>query len=160
MHKFLTIGIENIDKNKFVAPKNRDFIKPAGGLWASPYTPDEEYSSVWHEWCDFNMPGWIKEYGVVFELKSDTKILVIDSLEDLKNCCTKYGINTSLGKVLDFEKIAINYDCIFLTTNGEISTRYEHEYSLYGWDVESLLVLNIDCVFNSYKVNIDLPDIY
>lgn len=158
MQKFLTIGIDSIDKNKFVNVKNENFVKPAGGLWASPYTPNEEYQSSWHEWCNYNMPEWIKDYGVVFELKFQTKILIIDTIEDVNKTFESYGINND--SVLDFEKISKDYDCIYLTQRGENITRFNRKYSLYGWDVESLLVLNIDCIFNSYKIKVDLPDIF
>lgn len=158
--KFLTIGIKSIDKDKFIEPKNNNFVKPTGGLWASPYTPGNMCISPWYEWCSYEMPHWIENHGVVFELKDNAKVLVINSKEDLKKTFEKYKYDSDIAifQILDFEKIAQDYDCIYLTARGEMVTRFSHDYTLYGWDVESLLVLNIDCVINSYKINIDLPE--
>lgn len=75
-------------------------------------------------------------------LKEDAKIFVINSLEDLKNS----PLNNEHGeKVLDFERISKKYDAIWLTEKGLNQTHYAYPLDLYGWDCETVLILNNDC---------------
>lgn len=118
MYKYITLGIDEIKKNCWREIKNRkDAInKPLGGLWSSPYTPGEKYLSEWHEFSS----DW---------LTYDTNDAVIFNL-------------------IDYEKISKDYDAIELTSRGEIETRFIPSTleSLYGWDVPTLLVLNLNAV--------------
>lgn len=154
--RFLNIGISNLDKDKWVAPTNAKYgNKPIGGLWGSPLAIRGKFASPWHEWCYYEMPHWILEDCVTFELKEDTRIYEIDCLEDLEILVSNYKIPTTpeteiitrLESLLDFEKIARDYDAIYLTDRGEASTRFSVP-SLYGWDCESILILNFDCITN------------
>lgn len=132
------------------------FNKPIGGLWASPYTANEKYKSSWHRWLEYEMPHWMREYGVVFTLKKESKIFTIDSSEDLKYLMDNYKCSRSHLKhfsILDFEKIKKDYDGIFLTNEGQWETRLSLEYNLYGWDVECLLLLNFQCIEEQEKLS-------
>lgn len=46
---------------------------------------------------------------------------------------------------LDYEKLAEVYDGMLLTEKGETTTRYS-PISLYGWDCESIVLFNLDCI--------------
>jgi len=42
----------------------------------------------------------------------------------------------------DYEECATRYDAIHLTDRGQWATRMTHPKNLYGWDCESVLILN------------------
>jgi predicted RNA-binding Zn-ribbon protein involved in translation (DUF1610 family) len=138
-------------------------VKPDGGLWASPYTPKGEFISSWHEWCYYNQPEWIKNDAVILTLKSDAKIYIIDCLRDFEILCENIGFLNFLDlkflKFLDFEKASTMYDAIFLTARGQRETRYSIPYSLYGWDCESILIMNYDIIDNWCYERIDFLDV-
>ena len=124
---------DKFEKEKFIPIRNADFLKPKGGLWASPV--DSEYG-----WCD-----WCKEedFGNLetnFQFEFDGNILVIDSLPDLKEIL--WLDYKSYFPLPDFETIlAIGYDGIFLTEKGQRDTRFSKP-SLYEWDCECVLIMN------------------
>ena len=142
MMKYINLGCGNsFDPLKFVEPKNRPkFCKPWGGLWGSP----ENSKFGWERWCE--MEGFRiernKESRFKFTLDPDAKIYVINSIPDL--LAVPYKIRKWEDEdLIDFEKMALEYDAIFLTVKGEQETRFSWEsgMSLYGWDCESILVL-------------------
>lgn len=116
--------------------------KPIGGLWASSYTPNNKYVSEWHNFLVKEM-GKNPSFGTVFKLKKDAKVYQIHTLEDLIKLPFK---KSTWREELDFEKIQILYDGIYLSNEGQWNTRLTQPYNLYGWDVESLLILNYDCI--------------
>jgi hypothetical protein len=141
---YVHMGSNNFNKTLFRPISNRDyFVKPDGGLWASPV--DSTYG--WEQWVNDN--NWTDKYGedrFYFRLKENTRLLYIDraeQLSDLPQC-----IDPSLSYfyrtfcTLDFEKLAQDYDAIEVS----ISSDEQLYYDLYGWDVDSLLVMNPDCV--------------
>ena len=153
--KWVTLGKKSLNKEYFIKPRNRShFIKPLGGLWASPLKIQGNFISAWHEWCYYNMEEWLDDNAVVYELKDNAKILTIDSLNDLEEVLKTDYVDSKFGtseKNLNFQTLANKYDAIYLTEKGEAETRWS-ENNLYGWDCESLLILNFDCIENiEYK---------
>ena len=66
-------------------------------------------------------------------------------MEILPRCCLSETESGVLG-FLNFEELARSgIDAIFLTEEGEHATRFS-EPGLYGWDCESILVMNPHCV--------------
>ena len=119
--------------------KNTTWVKPEGGLWCSPI------DSI-HSWKDFCIS---EEFG---DIDSDYKVVLdIDMKQSLI-------INTykDILKLSWIEKRSIDFvsmiqqgiDCVFLTANGERQTKYT---TLYGWDCESIVILNDKCIKN-YKL--------
>lgn len=120
--------------------KNSTWCKPKeGGLWTSPI------DSTWG-WKDWNESEQYRECNeensFVIQVKENSKILIIDSLSDLLNAPLISGYS---GKVLDFELIATKYDAIWLTSKGQNKTYLSHPTNLYGWDCETVLILNSEC---------------
>lgn len=127
---------------------NRDLSnKPLGGLWTSRY--DETYGSEWVQWCiaeEFHAPddgfdSWVL-YG------HDSKLLVIDSLVDLKRALRTYRMkydtdhplylsSPMFRSVFNYEAMAHDYDGLHLTARGQAETRLSYPESLYGFDCES-----------------------
>ncbi|MGL4774520.1 MAG: hypothetical protein ACRC2K_13245 [Clostridium sp.] len=158
--KYISLGRDWINNILFNSNlKNNKINKPIGGLWASPYHPKEEYISDWEEFCVES--GFLLntlDKGVIFELKKDARVYTIDEFNDLcfLYCHYKLFDSDSYFELIDFERIAEKYDAILLTEKGQQDTRYTIP-SLYGWDVETLLVLNYDAIdedsFEEYKKN-------
>ena len=129
-------GASKYDSSKMKPIKNNNWIKPIGGLWASPINS----KWGWVDWCKLENYGDITKS---FTFWYEGNLLIIDSLDDLK---TKvHFVNKQEYKYyarIDFEKLSKKYDAMFLTENGQRETRYSHPESLYGWDCESILIFN------------------
>ena len=133
---------QNTKKEKFIEIKNRDFVKPYGGLWASPLNAK-------YGWKKFYEDNLISKIGLsnyfLFKLKDEAKVLKITRAEQLHNL----PLNNSASKIfkdifiaLDFEEIKKEYDAIEVL----ISEDDQLYWDLYGWDCDSLLILNKDII--------------
>lgn len=141
---------------KYNPNKNFTLNKPLNALWASPYTPDKHYKSDWEEYCIKNrIANKVEEY-TLFRLKSDAKILIIDSAKGLLSIDEKYirkdfNFNTPIThNVLKIENIAIDFDGIFITEKG----LQECKYIFPEWEVESLALFTSDVVVKLFKDNL------
>lgn len=169
---FVSYGLGEYNLEKFNEIKNRKFnIKPEGGMWTSP----KKSLYGWIDFCkreDFRLPdGFIN--GFEFQLKPKSKVYIIDSFIDLIKVPYKlidpFYNNIQFGQnFIDYEEMAKEYDAIWLTVNGQWETRLPEinglmdfdgrSINLYGWDCESLLILNKDCIINVKNINKeDLP---
>lgn len=141
LHTIRHKDFEFVEKEVYPIHNNR-FVKANGGLWTSSY--NEEYGSEWVRWCmseGFCVPKNNIWHGVILTPSTDANILVIDSLVDLIEIHRKYMLENEkdmpfLMEFLDYEKIAMDYDAMHLTSKGQWETRLSMP-SLYGWDVES-----------------------
>ena len=148
---WLHIGTNELTIQQFKKPHNHPFLsKPRGGIWASPFWLDDSYHSDWHEYM-FGIWGKSRRLkGVVFSFKENTRFYVINSQQDLIELIDKVGKTQSPLPVtfnvgINFENAMNAYDVIYLTEQGQNETRMPFqntEYNLYGWDVESCVVLN------------------
>lgn len=147
MVQIISFGKTELTEEKFIQPKN-DWIKPIGGIWGSTYIPDEVCSSDWERWCIEENFGYNWREAVIFTLKPDAKVYEIDSVQDLNNLTEEYNMHSSAFlATLNFEAmVAAGIDAIHLTEKGQAETRFSRPYSLYGWDVESWLILNINAI--------------
>lgn len=167
--QLIFLGKKELLENKFNKIKNLEYRnKPLGGLWTSEYTPNNEFVSSWHEWCKYEMPHWISNDAIILSLKKDTKYFVINSQNDLKELINIVGendfSNEEVKKLkrftsINFEKASQLYNVIYLTKNGAYETHMplkNFELNLYGWDVESQLIMNYDCIesWEYIKLNI------
>ena len=158
--KLLVIGKSELSEDKFISIKNRqNFIKPEGGLWTSPYTPNNQFYSAWHEWCsneDFS--SGLSGDGVLIELNEDALYYVIDSQEDLIDFIKIVGrqgseieklVGYEMWIIPDWENASKMFDVIYLTQNGAWETHMPMEksrYNLYGWDCETCLIMNYSSI--------------
>jgi hypothetical protein len=137
--KCIHYGDSSFDLGKFSSPKNNSFgweRKPFGGLWASPVDSQDG----WKEWC-ISEEFHTELLEVSFEFIVDGNVAIIDSLDDLM----KLPLNRYSS--IDFEKLLEDgVDAIWLTDNGQWDTRLSTPADLYGWDCESVLVLNPRCI--------------
>ena len=143
MNNYIHYGHTKFDKSVFNKIKNVDCsTKPKGGLWAS----DVESEHGWKEWCNENeFRDCYKENSFTFTLSDDAKILYIESVNDLESLPKgkdKFGLNFLSWYLLDFEKLAETYDAVEVS----ISSDFDLYYKLYGWDCDSIVVMNPDIV--------------
>jgi len=151
-------GNGEFSRDKVKPIVDEHFTKPLGGLWTSPI--DSKWG--WKDWCSQENFGDLTHY---FELEITGNVLTIDSKEDLDKLrwvnltATASGAGgywIPLFEILEYE----NVDAIHLTVEGERKTRYSKPYNLYGWDCESVLILNPDCITNvTDVVNVSRPKI-
>lgn len=171
------IKFENLSDNPYneglfteVKIDELGFCKPmSGGLWATL-----EGTNDWYDYCvENNFDKRRYKYSNIFTLYSNSNILEISSIEDLNNIMEEYYYfndsnrsknNYTIGSIehrkefprqyyLDFEKLSKEYDGIYVH-NGPYFDFHLYpyidliEYSLYGWDIASLLLFNKDCIKN------------
>lgn len=143
---YIHYGHTEFREKDFRSIKNEPhWNKPRGtGLWASP--TESQYG--WKDWCEAEKFGVCSvENAFAFQLSENAKVYVIDSVDDLVNVPHKityppeYLLRTQF---IDFEKMSIDYDAIYLTWNGQCETRLSRPMDLYGWDCECILIMNPD----------------
>lgn len=115
------------------------FIKPHGGLWCSPLESDWG----WIDWCKAESYGDIEhEQRVILDLDT-SNFVIIDTVKDMEAKLPWVPVVEGLFWTIDFEKmVREGIDGIHLTENGQVATRFTHPISLYGWDCETILILN------------------
>lgn len=144
---YVCCGSDHFDKDLFRPISNRTrWVKPNGGLWASP----EDSSYTWKEWCldnEFHVEKLA--YKFRFKLAENSRVIDISSTEDLIELCKDgrcipedtFGLDIHGMYYIDFEKLLSDgIDAIRVTIYPDLY------WSLYGWDVDSLLVLNPECI--------------
>ena len=143
MRRYIHYGHTKFDKSVFNKIKNVDCsTKPKGGLWAS----DIEAEHGWKDWGEAEeFRDCKEENSFSFVLSDNAKVLYIDSIDDLKvlpKIDDKFGMNFSSWILLDFEKLAETYDAVEVS----ISSDFDLYYKLYGWDCDSIVIMNPDVV--------------
>lgn len=151
--KFCFVGGSYYDRKYFEETKcsdEFDFLKPIGGLWLCPYHNNKNPSA----WIDFIKNNDMERditHITIFELKENSNVLVLDDPYTFEE---EYGrfIDYREGRLarsnIKFNEIKNEYDAFFI--DGSIVTSVSGSYCaslpvrLYGWDVETLYVMNPD----------------
>ena len=77
-----------------------------------------------------------------FRFQFTGNVYVIDCLDDLL-ALPIHSVLDGHFRFVDFEQcLADDIDAIHLTSNGEMATRFSKPTNLYGWDCESVLIMN------------------
>lgn len=142
--KYIHWGSKSFRYSDFEKIRNRQFgnTKPRGGLWASPV----DAAFGWKDWCeveDFRSYG--SDTCFKFTLREGSKVLLIDNDDNLVDLPKYVGPDFShtMWVSLDFEELMRQgYDAVELN----LSADHRLYYSLYGWDCDSILVMNPDVV--------------
>lgn len=108
--------------------KDGPWIKPTGGLWASRADSS----------CGCN--------SFAFKLKPKTKIFNIKSKEDIETL-EKIGVYENYGRP-DRCLYGINIDPLVKSGYDGIEVFMNNElyWDLYGWDYDSIILFNSDCI--------------
>lgn len=122
---------------------NGIFCKPFGGLWVSPL--ESEYG--WVDWCfDEEYGGLDKKYKVIFDIDMG-EIITINEYADIVLLPWYRVVKTAYA--VDYEALKISgTKGVYLTEKGQYETRFTHPYDFYGWDCESIVILDEDIVSN------------
>ena len=114
------------------------FTKPKGGFWASRI--DAKFG--WKDWCiDEEFRDIDENNAFRFKLKDNAKVLYINDTKILANLPMQQSIIKS-WLCLDFEKLSEQYDAIEVNIS-----KCNHLYDLlYGWDCDSILIMNPDII--------------
>lgn len=160
--------------------------KPGGGLWASMYTPEKQYISAWQLYISSHRKeGWTQKrastHAVLFNLKDDSKIPVIDSWEDYKKLVDTFSYKAVFkengkplpddipGDLIDYRLMSMCYDGIYVTKNGILDAgdtywcndwwnmvkRHEKDTNLVSFGCESLCLFNLDCIENRSYIKLE-----
>ena len=151
------------DNKKFkVEPidiRNSVISKPLGGLWCTP----DGVAYGWREHLA-SMEWECPQEAIQLEIDT-SRLCVIDSYDDLDAlplCEYIPGLSDpaierllTIFTVPDFKAIkASGVDAIHLTVRGEAATRHSLPKSLYGWDCESVLILNERCLLTPHEIRV------
>lgn len=140
--EYIHYGTTEFSKDKFKEIKNeRLFTKPIGGLWASRV--NSEYG--WKNWTEdehFCTEVYREDNYFKFKLKDEAKVLVINSAKQILDLPKQKNEFNFSFICLDFEKLAKEYDAIevLISQDGKLY------WDLYGWDCDSILVMNKEMV--------------
>lgn len=135
---YIHYGHEPFDRSLIQPIRNCEyFTKPWGGPWASPV--DAPFG--WKQWCEreeFALHRFVHSF--TFTLSPEAKVLTIGSTLDLHGLPHGGNFGLDLGMVcLDFEELLRRgYDAVEL----ELSRDWELYWKLYGWDCDSIVILN------------------
>lgn len=143
--KYIHYGHESFDIAKFDQISNNLFFatKPIGGLWACQCKSEDN----WKNWCIKNQDKEVElNKYFIFSLREDSRILTIDNCDKLKDLPkTNFGKDVIKRKVcteLDFEQLSKEYDAIEVFISKDDNLYFE----LYGWDCDSILIMNPDII--------------
>ena len=151
MKTYIHYGSKQFDKERFVPILNRyPRNKPIGGLWAS----EVDAPISWRNWCEQNefYPERNTEDNCFrFNLADNAKILTLRCVNDVK--LLPQLSNERFGHYFpDFQEIIKQgYDVIDYRLSDDTGANcnlYHGDlyYALYGWDCDSILVLNPDVI--------------
>lgn len=153
MVEYIHYGHKQFSKELFQPIKNREmFAKPTSGFWASKV--NALYG--WKDWCKDNDFGECNEDNCfIFSILEKANILTINSVDDLKELPKAKQpfptIGTLWDSYLDFEQLLLQgIDGIEIN----ISSDRDLYMAVYGWDCDSILIMNPDiiCVKEEQKV--------
>lgn len=142
MRRFIHYGHKEFNPELFNNVTNQmAHPKPNGGLWAS----DVKAKYGWKDWCkDENFCDCHTDNSFVFSLTTNARVLTINNVEDLENLPVFDNkiFTTSLWCSLDFEQISKDYDVVEVNISNDSGLYWK----LYGWDCDSIVVMNPDVI--------------
>lgn len=141
---YIHYGHSSYNKSEFTPIRNiYGLTKPRGGLWASAV--DAPYG--WKQWCEQeDFRDCNNEDSFKFKLSQKAKVLHIKKVED---CDFLPQIPRPTKQTIfgwfcpDYEKLMKSgFDAVEV----HISDDYGLYHKLYGWDCDSIVVMNKDVV--------------
>lgn len=140
-------GTDKYNPYLFEPITNRSKLnKPDGGLWGS--SPDTD--SGWFEWCVSR--GYMHQDDKQrFEVNIHGRVITINSVADIVRDFIWKEVDPDknyigLPLMIDFEAMTKTVDAIHLTKRGQAVTLCSRPHSFFGWDCESILVLNQEVI--------------
>lgn len=118
--------------------------KPKGGLWASPV--DAPYG--WADWCR-DEGYYLADESFEFTLSPNARIAEIRFLADIQGL-PGYHRGDGICQIctIDFEVLKNQIDAVDFRFSENPNELY---YGMYGWDCDSVLILNPQVVIPIYS---------
>lgn len=152
--RYIHYGSKEFDITKYEPIKNEEvWIKPYGGLWGSPVNSERDFkmfceSTFANNRRDNTKIGEYLSKSFLFTVKDTANIHYIHDMNTLLELPTiDYYKVSRLSVYIDFEKaLSMGIDAIEYKypTNQSILNPYYN--ALYGWDCDSILVMNPDII--------------
>lgn len=140
--RYIHYGSAKYDPQKFEPISNAPYFnKPNGGLWASPV----ESKFGWKQWCESeDYKSCTEEDSFCFSLKNEAKVLRIDAVQTAKELPLQVtDMDSPIIHFYDFEQIkAEGVDAVEFI----VSACPQLYWEMYGWDCDSVIVLNPDVI--------------
>ncbi len=169
MKEYVTIGTKNIAEDifrKILRPLDINFYKPNGGLWSSELISRIYCISEWHDYLLYEDQETASykniNAGAIFTLKSNARILNIDSEKKIIELSQKYPSwhyilthydNPKLN-IIDFEALSKDYDGVEVSIN---KLGYnEPGLTFSSWSVNTLLLFNLNCIEKYQSIDIEV----
>lgn len=173
--RYVMVGTKTITKEIFkpvLRPLNNHTYIPLGGFWSCEYKDNFNISEWFYYMIDSGDSIDEKniEEAVIFTLKDNARILVINDYEDLKKVISKYPsyhhlLNyykdvTSKEESINFELLSKDYDGISINYHNLFNSNKTAVFT--NWAVNTLLLFNLDVIDSYTKCNINyyLPGSY
>lgn len=147
-------------RDEFEPIENRDFSnKPNGGLWASSCKAENS----WSTWCvENNFKRANLDECFYFNLTDTAQVLRVESLEDCKEL-TLRPVGYMHEEYLDSNYEVIDYRACLERGIDAIEYKYditsqsedfeEIDTIMWGWDCDSILILNPDIIVLPEKMD-------
>ncbi len=163
---YIMIGSKIITKELFrpiLRPLDNYSTKPSGGFWACEYK-DLFRISDWFSLLlsdpDIRKYKNIK-YATLFSLKQTAKILNINTKEQVEYLQAKYPSQhhqmfsyKNINEIpIDYEKLSTLYDGLYVDIYKLSS--YKATETFKNWDINSLVLFNLDCIDKYQSMNIN-----
>lgn len=144
---YIHYGSTRFDPGKgFPIRNEKNWTKPQGGLWGSRTSA----KFGWKDWCianEFRECDPVNSFE--FAMKDESRIIIINTLAQLRRL-PKAKSELVSSYCIDFEKcLRLGIDAIELCWYGDEYQNFatgDLHFELYGWDCDSILVLNPDAV--------------
>lgn len=138
--KYIHYGAKAFDPARCKPIKNQRWIKPIGGFWASPVNAE----TGWLQWCiNEQFIDYEKDNFFTFKLSDFARVLHLRCVEDVHNLPKDSSAYTMRLVAPDFEALVRQgYDAMEIHIS-ECPSLYS---AMYGWDVDSILIMNPDIV--------------
>ena len=144
--KYIHYGSEEFKDSLWIDITN-DWVKPRGGLWASPIDGDR----TWKDWNEYECFVECDDAcSFRFSIKPGYKVLYLKSFEDFKEI-ESYVIKGDVNNLNDrccFEFIHLDFEK--LLRDGISAVEVRHNYitnnAFHCWDCDSIVILNKDCI--------------
>lgn len=165
--KYIMIGAPIISKELFrnvLRPLDNYSFIPNGGFWASEYIDNTEISA-WNKYLQQRQEiAEAKDtcQSTIFTLKDDAKILTIENANDILELSKKYPSyhhilscieNLNFSKTtFDFEMLSKDYAGIYV--NYKNIYKENKNFTFDNWEVNTLLLFNLDCIKEYQKAPI------
>lgn len=142
MKTYIHYGHTAFIPEQFTPIQNRyGMTKPYGGFWASP--KDAKWG--WKDWCEAEEFRECKESNAFcFTLRDDAHVLTIVSTEQVRSIPQQNNERfRTLWQAFDFETLVNSgVDAVEVSLSADWNLYYE----LYGWDCDSILIMNPEII--------------